>query len=86
MYCSSKVVPEFSCKAKFLCTPPPPQFCWGEGEVEPPTKFSKRGDLKGSQFLNEIAGIEGGDFFQGLLQFLHKKCLKSEIFNDKKSL
>ena len=67
MYCSSKVVPEFSCKANF-CAPPPPNSAGGRGR------------------LNEIAGIEGGDFFQGLLQFLHKKCLKSEIFNDKKSL
>ena len=29
---------------------PPSPFCWG-GRVEPPTKFSKRGGLAGSQFL-----------------------------------
>ena len=32
-----------------------------------------------------IAGKERGDFFQGGVQFLHKK-LKSEIFNGKRSL
>ena len=43
-----------------------PPFCRGGG-VESPTKFSKRWGLAGPQFL------EGGDFFQGGLQFLHKK-------------
>ena len=38
-------------------------------------------------FLMGVAGKEQGDFFQGRgLQFLHKKKLKSEIFNDKRSL
>ena len=50
------------------------------GRVEPPTKFSKRGGLTGPQLL------EGGDFFQGGCNFHIKNKLKSEIFNDKKSL
>ena len=56
------------------------------GRVEPPTKFSKRGGLTGPQLLEGVAGKEGGEFFQGGLQFSHKNKLKSEIFNDKKSL
>ena len=63
-------------------TPPP----FLQGWVEPPTKFSKRGGLAGTQLLEGVAGKEGGDFFQGGLQFSHKNKLKSEIFNDKKSL
>ena len=35
------------------------------GGVEPPTKFSKRGDLTGLQLLEGVAGKEVGDFFQG---------------------
>ena len=56
------------------------------GEVEPPTKFSKRGGLTGPQLLEEGCWERGGDFFQegGQLQFSHKYKLKSEIFNDKK--
>ena len=57
-----------------------PLSAGGGGGIEPPTKFSKKG--RGWQ---GFAGKEGGDFFQRLLQFSHKK-LKSEIFNDKKSL
>ena len=50
---------------------------WG---VEPPTKFKKGGDLKGPQLL------EGGCWERGgRVQLSHNK-LKSEIFNDKKSL
>ena len=47
---------------------------WGGG-VEPPTQFSKRGGSTGPQFLEGVAGKEGGDFFQGGrgVQFLHKK-------------
>ena len=33
----------------------------------------------------EVAGKEGGDFFQGGLQFSYKNKLKSEIFNDEKN-
>ena len=32
-----------------------------------------------------VAGKEGGDFFQGGLQFSYKNKLKSEIFNDEKN-
>ena len=31
--------------------------------VEPPTKFAKRGGLTGSQFLEGVAGKDGGDLF-----------------------
>ena len=67
----------------------PSPFCWvGGGGVEPLTKFSKTGaGLAGSQFLEGVAGKEGVTFLRGGVQFLHKKNkLKSEIFNDKKSL
>ena len=57
----------------------------GAGEVEPPTKFSKRRDLIGPQLLEEVAGKEGVTFFRGL-QLSHKNKLISDIFNDKKSL
>ena len=30
---------------------------------EPPTQFSKEGGLTGPQFLEEVAGKVGGDFF-----------------------
>ena len=53
------------------------------GHVKPPTKFSKRGSLTKSQFLEGIAKKEGVTFFRGL-QFLHKNKLKLEIFNNKK--
>ena len=47
--------------------------------------FKKRG-LIGSQFSEGVAFKVGGGRFQGV-QFLHKTFkLKSEIFNDKKSL
>ena len=56
------------------------------GEFEFPTKFSKRVGLTGPQLLEGVAGKEGGDFFQGGCNFHIKNKLKSEIFNDKKSL
>ena len=70
-----------------VCIPPPSlppnDFCW---RIEPSTKFSKMG-VRQDLFLMGVAGKEQGDFFQGRgLQFLHKKKLKSEIFNDKRSL
>ena len=59
---------------------------WGWG-VQPPTKFSKRRGLTGTQLLEGGCWERGGDFFQGGLQFSHKKSkLKSDIFSDKKSL
>ena len=51
-----------------VCTPP---LSAGRG-VEPPTKFSKRGDLTGPQLLEGVAGKEGVTFFRGL-QLSHKK-------------
>ena len=56
------------------------------GRVEPPTKFSKRGGLTGPQLLEGVAGKEGVTLIRQGLQFSHKNKLKSEIFNDKKSL
>ena len=56
--------------------------------VEPPTKFSKRGGGLDRPQLLEGCWERAGDLFQGGeggLQFSHKK-IKSEIFNDKKSL
>ena len=45
-----------------MCTPP--SFLEGEGGVEPPTKFSKRGGLdKTLTFRGGLLG-KGGDFFQ----------------------
>ena len=60
--------------------------------VEPPTKFSKRGAWHDLNFYRGVAGKEGGDFFQvgggrGTGCNCHiKNKLKSEIFNDKKTL
>ena len=55
--------------------------------VEPPTKFSKRGDLTGPPFVEGVAGKEEGDFFSGAvwvgwgggLKFFKKK--KTKIWN-----
>ena len=46
-----------------MCTPP--SFLEGEGGVEPPTKFSKRGRL--DKTLTFRGGLlkKGGDFFSG---------------------
>ena len=49
----------------------------GGGEFEPPTRFSKRGGLTGSQFLKVGCLEREGDL---------KNKLKSELFNNKKSL
>ena len=41
--------------------------------VDPPTKFSKRGEgLTGSQYLEGVAGKDGVTFFRGV-KFFHKK-------------
>ena len=37
----------------------------GGEEVEPPTKFSKKGGLTGPQFWEGVAGKEGVTFFRG---------------------
>ena len=41
--------------------------------------------MTGPKLLEGDCWEKGGDFFQGV-QFSHKNKLKSEIFNDKKSL
>ena len=67
-----------------VCTPPP--FCvggWGKG-VEPPTNqiFKKGGGVdRTSSFREGVTFFRGG----GVAIFTPKK-IKSEIFNDKKSL
>ena len=68
-----------------MCTPLPLSAGGGEG-AEPPTKISKRGGLTGPQLLQEVAGKEGVTFFRWGCNFHRKNKLKSEIFNDKKSL
>ena len=59
---------------------PPPPFYWcvhvgGERGIKHPTKFLKKkgGGLAGFQFLEVVARKQRGDFFQGELQFLHKR-------------
>ena len=61
-------------------------FLLGEGGVEPPTKFSKSGGLIEPQLWEGDSWKRGGNFFQMRLQIYKKTQLKSEIFNDKKSL
>ena len=66
-----------------MCTP-----TLSVGRFEPPTKFSKRGGgLDRTSTFRGGCWERGGDFFQGGgLQFSHKNKVKSEIFNDKKTL
>ena len=72
---SHRNLPNHSVHLPFVlggATTPPPHL--SVGGVEPPTKFSKRGEgLTESQFLEEGCWERGGDIFQGGLQFLHKK-------------
>ena len=72
-----------------------PFLLGGGGEVEPPTKFSKRreGDLTGPQLLEGrgFAGKEGVDFIQGRgcnfqIKINHYLTAKKSTCNDKKSL
>ena len=63
-------------KSHSVHPPPPPSA----------TSFSKRRALTGPQLLQGVAGKEGVTFFRGGCNFHQKKKLKSEIFNEKKSL
>ena len=58
---------------------------WG-GVLDLPPNFQKGGEGLGmiSTFRGGVGGKEGGDFF--FCNFYIKDKLKSEIFNDKKSL
>ena len=58
------------------------------GGVEPPTKFSKRWGMTWPQLLEGVGGKEEGYFFRGwgVCSFYINGKLKSDIFNDKKSL
>ena len=63
---------------------PPSISAWGELNFQP--NFQKGGGgLVGPQLLERVAGKERMTFFMGAMQFSLKK-LKSEIFNNKKSL
>ena len=64
----------------------PLAFCRRRGRVDPLTKFSKKGSLPGSQFLGVGTGKYEATLFRGSCSFYIKIKLKSEIFNDKKSL
>ena len=64
----------------------PSPFCRGGGRGWDSNQVFKKGGLTGPQLLEGVAGKEGGDFFQGGCNFHIKNKLKSEIFNDKKSL
>ena len=71
---------------------PPLHFPLSAGWVEPPTKFSKigggggRGGLTGLQLLEGVAGKDWVTCFREHCNFHLKNKLKSEIFNDKKSV
>ena len=68
----------FICPKLNMCIYSP--FCWGE--VEPPIKFSKRGErLDWNSIFRR--GL-GGDFIQGDCRFHMKNKLKCEMVNDKK--
>ena len=68
-----------------MCTPPP--FLQGERGWASNQIFKKWGEgLTGPQLLEGVAGKEEGYFFQGGCNCHIKNKLKSEIFNDKKSL
>ena len=57
------------------------------GGVQPPTKFSKRGGLDRTSTSGGGCWERGGvTFFRGGGCNFHIKKLKSEVFNDKKSL
>ena len=67
-----------------VCNPPPfLQEEGGESSLQP--NFQK-GGLTGPHVLEGAAGKEGMTFFSGGCNFHIKNKLKSEIFNDKKSL
>ena len=55
------------------------------GWVGTPTKFSRKGGLIWSQFLEGVAAKEGLTFFKGGCSFSINNQLKSDIFNDKKA-
>ena len=66
----------------------PLSFCSGGEELSPQPNFQKKegGGLTRPSLLEGVAGKEEVIFFRGRgLQFSHKKKLKFEIFNDKKS-
>ena len=57
------------------------------GQVEPPTKFSEKMGEGGGGVEKGLLVKKGVTFFRGGgCNFIKRKKLKSEIFNDKKSL
>ena len=69
---------------KIVCTPS--LSARGGGELIPLPNFQKKGSLPGSQFLGVGTGKYEATLFRGSCSFYIKIKLKSEIFNDKKSL
>ena len=67
-----------------VCTAHP--FCWERGWIYNQIFKKREEGLTGPQLLEGGCWERGGDFFQGGVQISHKNKLKSEIFNDKKSL
>ena len=55
------------------------------GWVGIPTKFSKKGGLMGSQFLERVAGNKGLTFFKEGCSFSINNKLKSDTFKDKRA-
>ena len=55
-------------------------------DFEPPTQFKKRGARQDLNFWRGVAEKEGVTFFQWVGVQLSHNILKSEMFNDKKSL
>ena len=65
---------------------PPPYSAGAEGGVESPTKVSKRWLDRTSTFRGGLLGKRGVTLFRVGCNFHIKNKIKSEIFNDKKSL
>ena len=62
-----------------VCTPPFLQGCWASNQILKMRRLDKNSVLEG------VAGKDGGWFFSGGVAIFTQK-IKSEIFNDKKSL
>ena len=63
--CNFKVVFQYLIIDNIGCTP----LSAGGGRYEPPTRFSERGGLTGSKFLEVGCWERGGDFFRWVAVF-----------------
>ena len=83
--CSSPFLSVFR-NTKIMCTPPFLSAGAGGGRVEPPPKFSWRGEGidRYSIFGGGLLGLMGGGWLRESCSFYIKNKLKSAIFNDKK--